>query len=122
MKGELAAGEIDRLSGSHGLVGGEHDRQARETILQVRGRGQLLTNSPHKTPVAHRRRPHRDRARQPALAIRQGRREDRMASAPHDAHEWHWSGRGLPPWQTLTVRVGVNALDRYRAARPDHVF
>ena len=48
MKGEFTAGEIDRLSGSHGLVGGEYDRQARETVLQVRGQVELLANGPHE--------------------------------------------------------------------------
>jgi DeoR family transcriptional regulator of aga operon len=48
MKGEVTAGEIDRPSGSHGLVGGEHDRQARETVLQVRGQVELLANGPHE--------------------------------------------------------------------------
>jgi hypothetical protein len=38
MKGEFTVGEIDRLPGSHGLVGGEHDRQARETVLKVIGK------------------------------------------------------------------------------------
>jgi hypothetical protein len=48
MKGEFTVGEIDRLSGSHGLVGSEHDRQARETVLQMRGQVELLTNGPDK--------------------------------------------------------------------------
>src|SRR5580658_1853432 len=47
-EGEFTAGEIDRLSGSDGLVGGEHDRQARETVLQVRGQVELLANSAHE--------------------------------------------------------------------------
>jgi hypothetical protein len=47
-QGEFMAGEIYRLSGSHGLVGGEHDRQARETVLQVGGQVELLANSAHE--------------------------------------------------------------------------
>ena len=44
-QGEFTAGEIDRLSGSHGLAGGEQDGQARETVLPVRGLVELLANN-----------------------------------------------------------------------------
>jgi hypothetical protein len=46
LKRELISGEIDRIPGSHGFVGGEHDRQARKTVLQVRGQVNLLANRP----------------------------------------------------------------------------
>jgi hypothetical protein len=55
--------------------------------------------SARRTPVrADRAR--RDRARQLMSAIRQSGQSCWTASAPHDAREWHWSRRGLPPWPT----------------------
>jgi hypothetical protein len=115
------AGEIDRLSGSHGLVGGEHDGQARETVLQVRGQVELLANRAHEellfapaelivTGLV--------RLRQPF--VRAGK-----ATGWCQLCMMHANGIGADVVFHLgrrAVRVRVNALDRYRAARPDHVF
>src|ERR1700678_1753554 len=121
MKGEVTTGEIDRLSGSHGLVRGEHDRQARETVLQMRGQVELLANSTYEELLFE---PAElvviglASLRQPFVRTGKaaGRRQLRMVQANAIGADviFHFGRRA--------VRVGVNALNRCRAARPDHVF